>query len=53
MDGTGGFKGRDGFKKKRGSKEWFGYKMFLLELGLDWKNLSFFTFILSLKEKTS
>jgi len=40
MGGTGGFKGRDGFKKKRGSKEWFGYKMFLLELGLDWKNLS-------------
>lgn len=26
MGGTGGFKGRDGFKKKRGSKEWFGYK---------------------------
>lgn len=26
MGGTGGFKDRDGFKKKRGSKEWFGYK---------------------------
>lgn len=39
MGGLGGFKGRDGFKKWD-SKEWFGYRMFLLELGLDWKNLS-------------